>query len=261
MPSCRAIEPRARTARKRRYSTNKTGNHRLSELVMAHLVGWNTDDRMANRQLTRPFGLTLLASFCFGCWSPVHAQLLQASVLSIGDGDTIRVRQAGRPLTVRLACIDAPEMAQRPFGEQARRQLQRRLPLGSPVRLDIKATDRYGRVVAEVIAAININLALVEDGQAFAYRRYLRGCDGPLYLAAEQRASRRRRGIWQQPGGISRPWEFRRRPRHTGTAWNPPHGCSSADPAGDGGGGGCAQPQPGAVRLVHPPAAAGLAHL
>jgi endonuclease YncB( thermonuclease family) len=78
------------------------------------------------------------------------------------------------------------------------------------VTLDEKTTDRYGRLVAEVFKDININLVLVEDGQAFAYRQYLRGCDAKEYLDAEDRASRRRYGIWQVEGGITRPWDFRR---------------------------------------------------
>jgi len=134
-----------------------------------------------------------------------------ATVLSIGDGDTIRVRQAGRTITVRLACIDAPELAQRPQGEEARRYLQTRLPIGTTVRLEPRATDRYGRTVAEVIGAINLGLALVEDGQAFVYRRYLDQCDAQEYLAAEFRASRQRLGVWRTPGGITRPWDFRHR--------------------------------------------------
>ena len=106
-------------------------------------------------------------------------------MLSIGDSDTIRVRQAGKALTVRLACIDAPETAQGPYGQQARMYLQQRLPIGREVSLNIKTTDRYGRSVAEVFSGVNINLALVEDGQAFAYRQYLRGCDAKAYLEAE----------------------------------------------------------------------------
>ena len=133
-----------------------------------------------------------------------------ATVLSIGDGDTIRVRQAGKALTVRLACIDAPETAQSPYGQQARTYLQQRLPIGREVSLNIKTTDRYGRSVAEVISEININLALVEDGQAFAYRQYLSGCNAKEYLDAEYRASRRRYGVWQVEDGITRPWDFRR---------------------------------------------------
>jgi endonuclease YncB( thermonuclease family) len=138
------------------------------------------------------------------------AQVHAATVLSIGDGDTIRVRQAGKALTVRLACIDAPETAQSPYGQQARSYLQQRLPVGREVRLDIKTTDRYGRLVAEVFSGININLALVEDGQAFVYRQYLGGCDADAYLAAEDRAGRARLGVWQLRGGITRPWDFRR---------------------------------------------------
>jgi endonuclease YncB( thermonuclease family) len=51
---------------------------------------------------------------------------------------------------------------------------------------------------------------MVEDGQAFAYRKYLAQCDAREYLEAEFRASRHRFGVWQVPGGITRPWDFRR---------------------------------------------------
>jgi endonuclease YncB( thermonuclease family) len=133
-----------------------------------------------------------------------------AKVVSVGDGDTIRVRQDETVITVRLACIDAPETAQRPYGQNARQYLQKRLPVGSTVRLDEKTTDRYGRLVAEVFNGININLAMVEDGQAFAYRQFLSDCNAREYLDAEYRASRRRYGVWQVEGGITRPWEFRK---------------------------------------------------
>lgn len=46
-------------------------------------------------------------------------------------------------------------------------QLRVRLPIGSPVSLDVKVSDRYGRIVAEVISQINIGLSMVEgDGEA-----------------------------------------------------------------------------------------------
>ena len=45
---------------------------------------------------------------------------------------------------------------------------------------------------------------------AFAYRQYLGGCEAKEYLDAEYRTSRHRYGVWQVPGGISRPWDFRR---------------------------------------------------
>ncbi|MCP9773883.1 thermonuclease family protein [Synechococcus sp. Tobar12-5m-g] len=134
----------------------------------------------------------------------------RATVLSIGDGDTIRVLQGQQRITIRLGCIDAPEMAQSPYGNQSRAYLQTRLRIGAPVTLLPQTVDRYGRTVAEVIGEINVGLAMVEDGQAFAYRKYLGQCDSREYLEAEFRASRRRYGVWQVPGGITRPWDFRR---------------------------------------------------
>jgi endonuclease YncB( thermonuclease family) len=138
------------------------------------------------------------------------APAFRATVLSVGDGDTLQVRSGQQRITIRLACIDAPEMAQVPHGQQARQVLQLRLPLGRSVTIQPHSTDRFGRTLAEVISDTNINLALVEDGLAFAYRRYLATCGGSAYLEAEQRARRQRFGVWRVPGGITRPWDFRR---------------------------------------------------
>ncbi len=163
-------------------------------------------------------GWLVLVGCSSGHGQSLRSQSLRAVVLSIGDGDTIRVRQNGRTVTVRLACIDAPELAQSPYGAQARATLRQRLPLSAAVTLDLHTTDRYGRLVAEVIGEVNLGLALVEDGQAFAYRRYLDRCDARAYLDAEFRASRRRLGVWQVPGGIARPWEVRRQQRAAAAA-------------------------------------------
>ena len=43
-----------------------------------------------------------------------------ATVVFVGDGDTIRVSEGSRRLTIRLACIDAPEISQRPWGADQR---------------------------------------------------------------------------------------------------------------------------------------------
>jgi endonuclease YncB( thermonuclease family) len=161
----------------------------------------------------RPFAALLLAAAMAPMEvSPAAAAgpEVRATVLSIGDGDTIRVQQGGKRITIRLACIDAPEMAQAPDGANARRYLQSRLRLGSSVTLRPQTVDRFGRTVAEVIGEVNLNLALVEDGMAFAYRWYLGQCNAKEYLDAEFRASRSRFGVWRVSGGITRPWDFRR---------------------------------------------------
>lgn len=110
-----------------------------------------------------------------------------------------------------MACIDAPEMAQSPYGPAARQRLQQLAPIGSTVTLREQTTDRYGRTVAEVFRdGGSLNLAMVRDGQAFAYRQYLSGCDRSAYLGAEAAASRQRVGVWAVSGGITRPWDWRR---------------------------------------------------
>jgi endonuclease YncB( thermonuclease family) len=135
-----------------------------------------------------------------------------ATVLSIGDGDTISVLERGQKLKVRLACIDAPETAQSPFGVASRNQLKALLPVGSTVSLRVQAVDRFGRSVAEVIGNKGmVNLAMVQSGQAFVYRQYLGRCDRGAYLAAERQAQAQRLGVWAVPGGMTRPWDFRHR--------------------------------------------------
>ncbi len=64
-------------------------------------------------------------------------------------------------------------MVQRPFGQKAREYLRLRLPIDRPVTLNVQTTDCYGRTVAEMFSDININLALVEDGQGLAHRKHL----------------------------------------------------------------------------------------
>jgi endonuclease YncB( thermonuclease family) len=176
--------------------------------ILAPILATNLVPRLASITLiTSLAGLSALALLPL---APASAAAdYRARVVSIGDGDTIRVQHGDKLETIRLACIDAPEMAQVPYGDQARRYLQIRLPLQRQVTIHPLYTDRYGRTVAEVIGDINLNLALVEDGQAFVYPKYLGQCDAREYLDAEYRASRHRFGIWRVPGGIERPWLFR----------------------------------------------------
>ena len=135
----------------------------------------------------------------------------QATVVSVGDGDTLRVSSNSVVTTVRLGCVDAPETRQVPYGQMSRDRLRQLLPVGTPVQLREISRDRYGRVVAEVyVQGISINLQLVEEGYAVVYRQYLRGCDREQYLAAEGRARAARRNFWNQDNPVY-PWDFRRR--------------------------------------------------
>jgi endonuclease YncB( thermonuclease family) len=147
----------------------------------------------------------------------------------VGDGDTIRVSDGAKRVTIRLACIDAPETAQKPYGVAARQKLQALAPVGALVSIKVKTTDRYGRTVAEVYRNDrSLNLTMVSSGEAFAYRQYLSGCDQAAYLGAEAAAQRQRLGVWAVPGGIEKPWDFRRGRRARRL---PPTGGAASTPA------------------------------
>ena len=138
---------------------------------------------------------------------------LAATVISTGDGDTLRVRDGDRTVIVRLGCIDAPEQSQRPYGQMAANRLKELLPKGQSVQLREINRDRYGRTVAEVFTnGRSVNLQMVADGMAAVYRQYLKNCDANQFNQAEQRAKQAGVGIWN-PGNPIRvmPWDYRKR--------------------------------------------------
>ena len=132
-----------------------------------------------------------------------------AKLLSVGDGDTVRVTdRTGAKVTIRLACIDAPE-SQQNYGRQSTDRLKSLLSSGQ---LSIKpqVKDRYGRTVAELfMGQENINLRMVEEGSAWAYRRYLKTCNSSAYIKAEASARQKGRGLWSVGKPIA-PWDYRR---------------------------------------------------
>lgn len=140
----------------------------------------------------------------------IHLPASAQTVLRVSDGDSITVQINGDHQRIRLACIDAPELQQDPFGLEARDRLQILLPVGTTIQLRPMAQDRFGRLVAEVFhLGQNLNLQLVREGQAVVYRQFLQGCDRNAYLPAEFAARQQRLGLWQQPNPVM-PWDFRR---------------------------------------------------
>ena len=166
--------------------------------------------RVFMRRERRNHGLSWLC--CLLLWGVVGGPVHAATVLSVGDGDTIRVREAGKVITIRLACIDAPEMSQRPDGLRSRSALSRLVPIGSEVSLRALTVDRYGRTVAELLSFRgNINQWMVVIGQAFVDRKYLEQCDAQQYLSLQRQAQNTRVGVWSSgASGITRPWDYRR---------------------------------------------------
>ncbi len=66
------------------------------------------------------------------------------------------------------------------------RSLKDLLAVGVDVTLRSKATDRYGRTVAEVFRnGSNSSQSLIEKGNAFVDLKYIKGCDRQTYSRLE----------------------------------------------------------------------------
>lgn len=128
----------------------------------------------------------------------------------VSDGDTLEASRNGETIKVRLACIDAPESDQLPYGSTSTDRLES-LVTGQ-VRLNIVDTDRYGRSVAEVYTPDNtyVNQMLLESGDAVVYPQYLSGCgnNADRLLSAESLAKSAGRGVWSDTSFVM-PWDYR----------------------------------------------------
>ena len=133
------------------------------------------------------------------------------TLVSVGDGDTVRVTsRQGEKVTIRLACIDAPETSQGASGKWSTETLKG-LIQGKSISLKPQVKDRYGRTVAEIyVGNRNINLQMVQVGAAYVYRQYLKQCDRDSYLRAEDIATKKGLGVWGPYLPAQVPWEYRR---------------------------------------------------
>jgi len=138
---------------------------------------------------------------------PAHAWV--AKVVSVSDGDTIKVFNAGRGQEkIRMYGVDAPERGQQ-NGDAARTHLVS-LISGSVVEIEPVSEDMYGNTVAIVWnREMNISQEMVRAGYAWVYRKY---CDKPFceyWFTLESEAKRKKIGLWQESDPVP-PWMWRR---------------------------------------------------
>jgi micrococcal nuclease len=103
---------------------------------------------------------------------------LVGRVVSIVDGDTIKVRIGDRTVTVRYIGMNAPELhhptkGEEPGGREAT-EANRKLVEGQTVRLelDVQERDRYGRLLAYVyFADMMVNAELVAQASVDTQNR------------------------------------------------------------------------------------------
>ena len=127
------------------------------------------------------------ASFPALAWTASRAPWAGV-VTYVVDGDTLQVRppEGGKPVSIRIDGIDAPEICQ-PGGTMARNALTRQL-LGKNVLVYGKVADSYGRLVARIVLnGEDQGRWMVAHGLAWSYR--YRNYAGPY--AVQQREAQR----------------------------------------------------------------------
>ena len=135
---------------------------------------------------------------------------VRVRVLRVYDGDTLLVQRTGgdrKRLLLRLFGIGAPESDQE-FGVESGDYLAE-LVLGGTFLLGIiESEDRYSRVVGILYdgTGTSINQQMVAAGWAYYWTQYgtLRGGQ-----QAEATARRNGLGVWRNPDGGIRPWNWR----------------------------------------------------
>jgi micrococcal nuclease len=131
---------------------------------------------------------------------PKPLPVLIASVTTVNDGDSIEVALDSGPARVRMSAIDTPEHDQ-PYGSRSSAALKAMLPVGATVELEVVTQDQFKRLVATVWLVadgkrVNINEAMLREGHAWAYRRYMREA---RFCDLEAQARDQKRGLWAQP--------------------------------------------------------------
>lgn len=128
---------------------------------------------------------------------PASAFTFEGKVVRVKDGDSILVHRAdvGRTSEIRLAGMDAPELAQ-PWGIQSRSALRRMID-GKTVRVEVTDRDMYNRLVGKVwIGRRYVNAEMTRQGHAWAYARYLPDRD---IRAGHDAARKAGIGLWSLP--------------------------------------------------------------
>lgn len=148
--------------------------------------------------------LLLILSFLVAVSAQCVAQTFTAKVIAVMDGDTLLLLRGGKPLRLRMAEIDAPEVAHstqdaQPYGEQSRQSLAD-MVMGKQVQVESRAVDSYGRIVAKVfVDGLDVNAEQVRRGLAWEYTRFHAN---KTLMALQREAQQARRGMWAGSGNI-----------------------------------------------------------
>lgn len=139
----------------------------------------------------------------------------QVEVVSVIDGDTMKVKYDGKVSSVRFLLIDAPEMhhkklGEQPFGKEAQMRNRALIDNAKVVSLEFDTTggdkeDKYGRLLAYVYAdGKSVQEQLIREGLVrvgYVYNK--KATHLQQYYDAQDEAKAAKRGIWQYNGYVT----------------------------------------------------------
>lgn len=152
--------------------------------------------------------LLFLLTACQNSTGKKTFQELSGKVIAVKDGDTIEILYEGKPLTIRFAHVDCPELKKKqPYGTAAK-QFTSDLCFGETVTVQHeKKYDRYKRLIGVVVnkSGKNVNKELVKAGYAWHFKQYSTDVE---YDQLEQIARHNKAGLWADRHPTP-PWEWR----------------------------------------------------
>lgn len=142
-------------------------------------------------------------------------------VIEVHDGDTVTVVKdsflgiLAKKEKIRLIGIDAPEIAQEPWGRRAKnhlRKLIRESDWQVKIELDVQQRDKYGRVLAYLWDKNGnmINYLMIRNGYAMVYTIPPNVKYAELFLQAQSLARDEKKGIWGKEGLTEKPSDWRK---------------------------------------------------
>ena len=166
-------------------------------------AGTNLARKLKSKRTARIGGVILVGGM-LALITEAQFEPIEATVVRVVDGDTIRVRVRGKVHTVRLIGVDTPETvhpakAVQHFGAEASAYTRAALE-AKTVTLEADPTgdtrDRYGRLLRYVhLDGQNFNARLIREGYGHAVRRFRYSLKAQ-FIRLEDSARKAGRGLW-----------------------------------------------------------------
>lgn len=165
------------------------------------------------------FLLILLSYFITSAFSKNEKDSYK--VTEVHDGDTLTVVTKTffgfilKTEKIRLVGIDAPELAQEPWGRRSKNYLRKIIRESDGkvrIEFDVQHRDKYGRILAYLWDKNGnmINYLMIRNGYAMVYTIPPNVKYADLFVEAQRLSREEKKGIWSKDGLTEKPSDWRK---------------------------------------------------